>query len=140
MPTVRKRTVNKSVLIKLGIFVFSQGYCSEIMSNVIDRKKELDQGAYFSLTSMYFNIKARATNMTYLYMDKQSFADTISTRTFVGKHMTNLSILILNVMGYGHILSQDLRPFEKPKCLSFLFYHLSFLFIYFDSYTSACIA
>ncbi len=46
-------------------------------------KKELGQGAYFGLTSMYFNTKARATiktttNITCLYMDKhKSFAETI---------------------------------------------------------------
>ncbi len=45
-------------------------------------KKELGEGAYFGLTSMYFNTKTRATiktatNITCLYMNKQAFTETI---------------------------------------------------------------
>ena len=34
--------------------------------------------------------------------------------------MTFLSFLSLNVMRYGHILSQDLRPLGKTKALDIL--------------------
>jgi hypothetical protein len=47
---------------------------------------------------------------------------------FFSKRMTFLSFLSLNVMRYGHILSQDLRPLGKTKALDILAHALARLF------------
>jgi hypothetical protein len=50
----------------------------------------------------------------------------------------NMNILTKNLMCYGHILRQDLRPFGELKFLNLLFFHLIFLLMYFNFYPSIC--
>ena len=53
--------------------------------------------------------------------------------------MKNMNILSKNVMRYGHILRQDLRPFGELKFLNFLFYLLIFLLMRLNFYPSVSV-
>ena len=58
---------------------------------------------------------------------------------FFGMHMKNMNIWSKNVMRYGHILRQDLRPFGELKFLNFLFYRLIFLLMRLNFYLSVSV-
>ena len=61
---------------------------------------------------------------------------TSSSRTSCGMCMENMNILWRNVMRYGHILRQHLKPFGEIKFLDLLFYRIIFLLMRLDSYPS----
>jgi hypothetical protein len=61
------------------------------------------------------------------------------SRTSFGMRMRNMNILNKNVMRYGHILRQDLRPFGVLKFLNLLSYRLIFLIMRLSYYPSVSI-
>jgi hypothetical protein len=61
------------------------------------------------------------------------------SRTSFGMRMRNMNILSKNVMCYGHILRQDLRPFDVLKFLNLLSYRLIFLIMHLIYYPSVSI-
>jgi hypothetical protein len=61
------------------------------------------------------------------------------SRASFDMRMRNMNILSKNVMRYGHILRQDLRPFGVLKFLNLLSYRLIFLIMRLIYYSSVSI-
>jgi len=118
-----RKTKQKIILVYVGFILYKV-----LLGKIVkDKGKKFMYWISFTV-ELYSNINVCAC-----------FVNNYPSRIFFSKRMTFLSFLSLNIMRYGHILSQGLRPLKKLKRLRFLFHRLLFLFMYLNSCSSTCV-